>query len=235
MKSFKQKLTPLFVLIFFTSYVHSQECAVEKESLKGTYTGDCKKGKAQGKGKAVGIDTYEGDFKSGLPDGHGTYTWGNKNVFTGKFIKGLREGFGTMNMKNKDGQDSVFTGFWKKDEYIGKNENPWLVNSKSGSVSRINVDYTKGNANTVKIVITSTTGGVPSLGGTIVRPIVSNVTVLKGSFERTTSLESHYKSTETSFTTVVFPFRIKFNIGTEAVDMDFFEQGSYSVEIYVNN
>ena len=36
------------------------------ETLKGTYTGECKKGKANGRGKAVGTDTYEGFFKTGL-------------------------------------------------------------------------------------------------------------------------------------------------------------------------
>jgi len=34
-------------------------------TIKGTYTGDCKKGKASGKGKAIGTDTYKGDFKTG--------------------------------------------------------------------------------------------------------------------------------------------------------------------------
>ena len=43
------------LLLSFTTY--SQTCEVDKESLKGTYTGDCKKNKAHGKGKAIGIDT----------------------------------------------------------------------------------------------------------------------------------------------------------------------------------
>ncbi len=33
----------------------------------------CKKGKANDKGKASGTDTCEAEFKSGLPDGEGTY------------------------------------------------------------------------------------------------------------------------------------------------------------------
>jgi hypothetical protein len=93
-------------LLLFSFAAFSQTCEVDKESLKGTYTGDCKKNKAHGKGKAVGIDTYEGEFKNGVPDGQGTYTWGNKNIFEGKFLKGLREGKGKMTMKRKGAQDS---------------------------------------------------------------------------------------------------------------------------------
>src|SRR5678809_868245 len=95
----------VLLLLSFTAY--SQTCEVDKESLKGTYVGDGKKNKAHGKGKAVGIDTYEGEFKNGIPDGQGTYTWNNKNVFEGKYLKGLREGRGKMIMKRDGAQDSV--------------------------------------------------------------------------------------------------------------------------------
>jgi hypothetical protein len=46
------------VLLLFSFCSHSQTCEVDQQSLKGTYTGDCKKNKAHGKGKAVGTDTY---------------------------------------------------------------------------------------------------------------------------------------------------------------------------------
>src|SRR5215203_389222 len=108
----------IFLFLSFTAY--SQTCEVDKESLKGTYMGDCKKNKAHGKGKAIGTDTYEGEFKNGIPDGYGTYTWNNKNIFEGKYIKGLREGKGTMTIKREGAQASVIDGFWKKDVYIGK-------------------------------------------------------------------------------------------------------------------
>ena len=85
-------------LLFLSLTAYSQNCEVDIESLKGTYAGDCKKNKAHGKGKAVGIDTYEGDFKNGVPDGNGIYTWNNKNVFEGKYLKGPREGKGKMAM-----------------------------------------------------------------------------------------------------------------------------------------
>ena len=43
------------------------------KEIQGTYEGDCKDGKASGKGNAIGEDTYEGNFKNGYPDGTGKY------------------------------------------------------------------------------------------------------------------------------------------------------------------
>ena len=83
----------IFAMLFFICpYLFSQDCIVEKDSLKGTYTGDCKKGKASGHGKAIGADTYEGEFNSGWPDGEGTYTWSNGNIYKGSLKKGLKNG-----------------------------------------------------------------------------------------------------------------------------------------------
>jgi len=221
------------LLLSLTAY--SQTCEVDKESLKGTYTGDCKKNKAHGKGKAVGVDTYEGEFKNGIPDGQGTYTWSNKNVFEGKYLKGLREGKGKMTMKRDGAQDSVVEGFWKKDAYIGKYEKPWIVHSKTGSVRDVEVEFTSDPLARIKIVVTNTTGGAQtSSGATMPRYTVDNVQVLKGHYERLTSLESHLKSTETTLIEVVFPIRVKLNIGTEEVELEFFESGSYTVTISIN-
>lgn len=222
-------------LLLFSFSAYSQNCEVDKESIKGTYTGECKKDKAHGKGKSVGADTYEGDFKNGLPDGQGTYTWGNKNSFIGKFVKGLREGKGKMIFKREGAQDSILEGFWKKDAYIGKNERPYQVISKTGSVREVSAEFTPDNVSRVRIIITNTTGGVPSIGGQLPSFKVDNIVVLKGFYQRQTSLESHYKSTETSLFEITFPLRIKLMIAREEVDIELFEEGSYTINIAINN
>ena len=225
----------LFSMIIFSVNAKSQSCEVEKESLKGNYTGDCKKNKAHGKGKAVGTDTYEGDFKNGLPDGEGTYTWSNKNVYTGKFVKGLKEGQGMMTLKFDNRDDSVVAGFWKKDVYIGKYEKPWQIISKTGSVRDIQAEYTKDDVERVKIIITNTTGGVSSLGGQMPQFKVDNIVIVKGNFLRKTTLETHYKSTETSLFDVTFPFRVKLQIAREEIEIEMFEPGSYTFNVSINN
>ena len=221
------------LLLSFCAY--SQNCEVDRESLKGTYTGDCKKNKAHGKGKAVGIDTYEGDFRNGIPDGNGKYTWSNKNVFEGKYVKGLREGKGTMTFKRAGAQDSVVEGYWKKDAYFGKNEKPFLVIAKTSSVRSVEGDYTQDNNSRVKVIITNTTGGTGTSAGITPKAKVDNIVVLKGNFQRQTNLETHYKSTETSFLEITFPFRVKLQIGREEVEVEMFEAGSYTITISINN
>lgn len=221
------------LLLSFTAY--SQTCEVDKESLKGTYAGDCKKNKAHGKGKAVGADTYEGEFKNGVPDGDGTYTWANKNVFEGKYLKGLREGKGKMIFKREGAQDSVVEGYWKKDSYIGKYERPYIIHSKTGSVREVRIDFTNDALARVKVIVTNTTAKEQTTFGVSAGMKVDNVQVLKGHFERMTSLESHLKSSETTLIEVVFPFRIKLNIGREEVELEFLESGTYTVNIAINN
>ncbi|MGE5106277.1 MAG: hypothetical protein ACM3H8_01940, partial [Sphingobacteriales bacterium] len=55
--------------LFISHFVYSQEnqCQVDLPALQGKYEGDCKNNKANGKGTAIGEDTYTGFFKNGLP------------------------------------------------------------------------------------------------------------------------------------------------------------------------
>ena len=74
----------------------------------------------------------------------------------------------------------------------------------------------------------------PVQGTIMPRYKVDNVQMLKGHYERLTCLEAHLKSTETTIIEVIFPFRVKLNIGTEEVELEFFESGTYTVNISIN-
>jgi hypothetical protein len=113
------------------------DCKVLLESLAGSYEGDCKKGLANGKGKAIGKDSYEGEFKKGFPEGKGVYTWSNGDVYSGSFKKGLKQGDGKLVYNPDKYSDSILTGFWKDDIYYGLFEDPYKVLSKSGPVNRV--------------------------------------------------------------------------------------------------
>lgn len=93
------------------------DCKVLKAEISGQYTGECKKDLAHGFGKAVGKDTYEGQFRRGLPHGKGIYTFASGAVFTGRWKKGLRNGRGTL-LISVEGKDSVIVGVWKDDEFV---------------------------------------------------------------------------------------------------------------------
>lgn len=143
------------ILIFATgTLLGAQEkgdCKVLVESLTGTYEGACKKGVANGQGKAVGTDTYEGNFKKGLPDGAGTYTWSNGDVFSGTFKKGLKDGDGKLTYSPDRFADSVLTGFWENDIYYGLYENPFKVLSKTGPVNRLVIRKLGNSPNDIRI------------------------------------------------------------------------------------
>lgn len=82
-----------------------QGCYVADVRLRGTYKGECRNNKAYGRGKAVGIDTYEGGFINGVLNGPGTYIWHNGDRYIGQFKDGNAHGRGVM--KHADGKQEI--------------------------------------------------------------------------------------------------------------------------------
>ncbi len=109
------------------------------ESINGSYSGGCKKGLAHGNGRAEGLDSYEGGFKKGLPQGEGVYEWRSGKKFEGSFDKGLMHGKGVLTIPGF-ATDSLLTGYWRQDVYIGLE-----VIADVGIVSRRNVDRIQVN------------------------------------------------------------------------------------------
>lgn len=118
----KKLIISLFTVLMLlcTNYAYPQDsCRVLKHEISAKYQGHCKKGLANGKGFAEGIDKYEGRFKNGFPNGAGIYTWANGDTYNGIFKDGLRNGEGTFKYK-KNGADSVLHGIWKNDVFVKK-------------------------------------------------------------------------------------------------------------------
>lgn len=107
------------IMLFVVSGYAQDNCKVLVPELSGDYVGKCKKGFAHGKGKAVGIDTYEGSFRKGLPNGGGVYTWASGATYKGSWVYGMREGEGVYKFKYQ-GNDSIQSGIWDNDIYKGK-------------------------------------------------------------------------------------------------------------------
>jgi hypothetical protein len=145
----------LFSVLFLVtgnSYSQDSGCKVLMPSISGTYNGKCKNGLAQGKGIALGTDKYEGRFYKGLPQGRGTYTWADGSWYEGVWMKGLRQGKGTMVYALETG-DSIVSGYWKQDKYVGTTMIPPYKLIRKTGVVRYSFNTVPAATNDVKISI----------------------------------------------------------------------------------
>ena len=226
----------LFFLVCGVMAASAQDCTVEMEAIRGNYTGDCKKGKANGKGKSTGKDQYEGEFKLGLPDEKGTYTWSNGTVFEGSYIKGMKEGAGVLTYKKSGFPDSVVQGFWKKDVYTGKFEKSFTIYSKGRTFTDVDIRHERSPFNQISFFVASTSGGTANLDDLSVVPRISieDIDLIVGSFGKQTLNDNHAKKMETILSDVIYPIRMQVTINKEIIEIEFREKGSYSVDIKIN-
>jgi hypothetical protein len=136
------------VFLFLGSCVFAQqfECKVNLPEISGSYTGECKKGLAHGKGIAQGVDRYEGQFFKGLPNGKGKYTWANGSYYDGEWKSGMREGQGKL-----VSGDTVINGFWRANNYQGKKPQPSYMITSTRNVGRSTFTRSVEKDNGVKI------------------------------------------------------------------------------------
>ena len=107
-----------------------------KQYDNGSYEGDFKKGKRDGHGTYIYLngDKYEGDFKNNVKDGKGIYTYENKDVFIGDYKDGKMNGKGIYTYIDGDKYD----GEYKDDHrdglgtYIYSNGNKYIGSWKEG-------------------------------------------------------------------------------------------------------
>ncbi len=229
-------ITLAIAISFQLNNAIAQDCAVSVDALKGKYDGECKNGKAEGKGKATGTDTYDGEFKAGLPHGKGKYVWNNGSSFDGEWNKGNKQGYGVMTYKLA-AKDSIIDGYWKKDIYAGKYEKPYLIHRKTRDISEVRCRKTDAGINRLEFFLESETGGLAtSFGGGInSKPTLTDIAVLTGNYERRNTNPDIGKKTSYTFEDVTFPFRAIFTIGNEQVEVEFFEAGRWVMDVKVHN
>lgn len=228
-------LITLFYAAVFTLSNAQESCEVLPPQLQDTYEGDCKNGLADGHGKATGLDVYEGNFKKGWPNGMGTYTWNTGAVYTGGWKKGMRHGVGKYTYFISD-KEMVEDGLWKNDEYKGP------VPVKPDIIRQINIDKVipqyLGEGNKIELKF--------FYGGSPVKDITGSSLsmdhqLLNIKMEGSSGTE-FFRSEEIGYENMDFPFTIKltytsFNqLQTMKIDclleMKFTQSGSYRIQLH---
>jgi hypothetical protein len=153
------KIKLIFLSILISGnllYAQESDCKVLLPRISGTYSGECKKGLANGTGVSQGIDKYEGEFRKGLPEGLGTYRWADGTFFEGYWKDGLREGSGKMIYSS----DSTITGYWKADKYVGKENLKKYEVLQTRYVARSTFSKVSDTPKQIKVRLTM--GGAPN-------------------------------------------------------------------------
>jgi hypothetical protein len=228
----------LLLVIFLTLSIQSitaqtPACTVLLDSIKGSYEGDCKNGKANGNGKSVGIHTYDGEFKNGYPEGKGKYTWTNGDYYYGGWKKGQKDGKGELH-RFENGIESVVKGYWKKDNFKGEYENPFLVTNTTSDIGRLQITKMSPNESSITVTVeslnNSSSFGASSFSTTT---IMTSHSVIRGQYVSKSNNALTNKEV-TVFRGVIFPFRATFNFGNSIVEIEFFEQGAWDVVVPIN-
>ncbi len=192
------------------------------KGINKTYTGDCKKGKANGTGTAKGEDLYIGFFKKGYPEGKGIYTWKNGDSFEGYFKKGKKAGQGKMIYKTATLKDSIVTGFWKNDVYAGIYENPYKKLNNSPNVTGLRFTKTDDNIKRVRLYVRE--------DNTLIRNPQINVVAHHGLYQ-----ELRAQSDFVELTNVTFPLKLRATYGREFIEIEIFESGNWDVRVTIEN
>lgn len=221
----KQILLIVCNLFFSICILRAQEnCEVKVKELQGTYTGGCEKGKANGNGKAIGTDIYEGEFKDGYPDGKGMYTWKDGHYYIGLFKKGKMEGKGDMYYESASGKDSVISGYWKKDKYYGEYEKQYIVIANTTRINKIDCSLTDKKGDNIFITVHQRNGSSSPA-------YVTNVSSISG-FYYSKNNQVQTNSSLTRVQQVAFPFHAIFYLSNgENAEIKFNEKGNYDVYI----
>lgn len=226
-------ITLCLTAIGFTLY--AQPCEVRLPDLQGTYEGGCKDGKADGFGSAKGKHRYDGLFKKGKPEGRGTYTWEDGHYYVGEWKDGMKDGEGELHYAGLSGSDSVVAGKWKKDKMIVSFNEPYIIHFQTQKITRLKVDSTEANDNSIVVEVENNTGGTGSImSGMSAKMEVNDIQMLKGQYDQLINSSNSAKKTVTRIMSPTFPFRCKLVMGSEMVDIEFTRKVNWRVQVFIN-
>jgi hypothetical protein len=236
----------LTLLISNTVIIPAQTCKVTIPNLSGTYTGACKNGKADGQGLAIGIDTFNGNFKKGYPDGAGKYCWKNGDSYEGMWAAGEMDGLGALSKRDaekRDGSMNITNGYWKKGKYIGKYEKPFSIELITTNVKEVNVkNMFSGPKSEVTIIVRNATSGASNLNNQFLpKTRLIDIFPVNGSIgNKITDESSSTIMNKYTLQNVKFPFYAIYSFQTQGLQVEkagveLFEPGEWVINVRVDN
>ena len=118
-------LTPILFLLLFSLPAAAQDCGVLDPELKGSYSGTCKNGLAEGEGVARGTAEYRGGFRAGKKHGQGVKAWPNGDRYEGGFADDRREGRGSYSWGRGPWAGESYAGGYRADKRHGEGVYRW--------------------------------------------------------------------------------------------------------------
>jgi hypothetical protein len=154
-------------------------------------------------------------------------------IYKGGIKKGKKDGYGTLFMKTNSGKDSLVTGYWKHDQFMGMYEYPFKMLGKTFMVSNVQISYEPGTPpnNTIEISMESVSGGAFNVHGEIPKPSLTEAIFQRGSYQLMMPVTNQQKRNTYIFQNVIYPATVLFKIGTEEVQIEFNAEKNYKVFI----
>ena len=214
-------------LVLYLSGIHSLiaqdtiTCKVLMPEISGIYKGECKKGLANGIGEATGKDFYSGEFRNGLPHGKGKYIWANGENYQGEWKKGKMNGFGEMKRKIA-GPDSLTSGYWIDNEYIGKKKDIYTLNQKGTNIANVTFVRLNNEKNGIEISYFKNGKPIPAYSFGISERVGSYGNIVKSDFTKT-------------LISVTFPFTAEISGGAYVFDFSIYQRGYWRIAVNVTD
>ncbi len=218
----KPKIYFTLLVLFIANIAFGQSCFVAVDSANGIYTGECRNGKANGKGKYQWQcgDTYEGSWKNGWFDG-----------------------FGVLTRKTRPDSIEVISGFWKKGIYVGKNEKPYIIEVLTNNISELTLSKSNNEVSQINITIKNNSGGASNMDYAVIpKTILSNIQILGGRYDELLVDTLSRIASRYTLRQVTFPFTALLTFETrgsmvpvQLAKIEIFETGNWILKTSLDN
>lgn len=218
----KHKLIFTVILFSVAAFAFGQSCFVAIDSSKGIYTGECKNGKANGKGK---------------------YQCLNGDIYDGVWKNGWFDGFGSLTRKNWTGSNEVISGFWRQGIYIGKYEKPYIIEALTNNISELTLTKSNDEVPQISITIKNNSGGASNMDYAVIpKTIMSNLQLLGGRYEELqvdtlSRIASRYVLRRVTFPlTALLTFTTRGSLApVQLAKIEIFETGNWILKASLDN